>query len=485
MADVVGASHGGDGGGGDFPNNFNFSGGSCRGTGSGSAGDVNGDNENTGGENTNKRKRIYRDIPGKVRGHWKVRTIDRDGKFGEACFKTIEVEKKAGENLKIVVHFPSGKDPPGDEGQLLNRYIGDVAKDTGFLPVSAYEWRLVERSLKEDYWRTFFEPRFYIAPEEWRRGKKYILRKSGDAWARNRCRLFDHYYSASRSLDDNLRATPEGVSEAQWGAFLKMRTDENKKKKVAQNKKNADKQKSHHAGGSRPYTRYHEELFLQTGKEPSRGEVWKRANLRPNGEWEDDLAAYIAERIDYHEVQGVTRVPSYGDSLDLAMRDADPQYKGEHSGRVRTMGISLTPSQLILGESNSRVSGASVTSAYTSHGQVDYSAAAREERDRRIAELLQELERRDDAREAEMAQEKDRLGAELRKEKERLALEMQKEKQRVEDVIHKERQRVARLEAIVTQLSTTVLKAADEPFPYIDQEASDDEQAQASEKDDD
>ncbi|CAN1315407.1 hypothetical protein LINPERPRIM_LOCUS29703 [Linum perenne] len=266
MADVVGASHGGDGGGGDFPNNFNFSGGSCRGTGSGSAGDVNGDNENTGGENTNKRKRIYRDIPGKVRGHWKVRTIDRDGKFGEACFKTIEVEKKAGENLKIVVHFPSGKDPPGDEGQLLNRYIGDVAKDTGFLPVSAYEWRLVERSLKEDYWRTFFE------------------------------------------------------------------------KKVAQNKKNADKQKSHHAGGSRPYTRYHEELFLQTGKEPSRGEVWKRANLRPNGEWEDDLAAYIAVC--------VTRVPSYGDSLDLAMRDADPQYKGEHSGRVRTMGISLTPSQV-------------------------------------------------------------------------------------------------------------------------------------------
>ncbi|CAN1798399.1 hypothetical protein LINPERHAP1_LOCUS21689 [Linum perenne] len=105
---------------------------------------------------------------------------------------------------------------------------------------------------------------------------------------------------------------------------------------------------------------------------------------------------------------------------------------------------------------SSRVSGASVTSAYTSHGQVDYSAAAREERDRRIVERLQELERRDAAREAEMAQAKDRLGAELRKEKERLALEMQKEKQRVED-----------------------------PFPYIDQEASNDEQAQASEKDDD
>ncbi|CAN1317907.1 hypothetical protein LINPERPRIM_LOCUS30608, partial [Linum perenne] len=280
-----------------------------------------------------------------------------DGKFSEGCFKTTEVEKKAGENLKIVVHFPPGKDPPGDEGKLLNRYIGDVAKDTGMLPVSTDEWRLVERSLKEDYWRTFFE------------------------------------------------------------------------RKVAQNKKNTDKQKSHHAGGSRLYTRYHEELFLQTGKEPSRGEWWKRANLRPNGEWEDDLAAYIAV---------------YVNSLWC-----------------------------------------SVTSAYTSHGQVDYSAAAREERDRRIAERLQELERRDVAREAEMAQEKDRLGAELRKEKERLALEMQKEKQRVEDVIQKERQRVARLESIVTKLSTTVLNAADEPFPYIDQEASDDEQAQASEKDDD
>ncbi|CAN1796718.1 hypothetical protein LINPERHAP1_LOCUS21004 [Linum perenne] len=192
--------------------------------------------------------------------------VHHDGKFSEGCFKTTEVEKKAGENLKIVVHFPPGKDPPGDEGKLLNRYIGDVAKDTGMLPVSTDEWRLVERSLKEDYWRTFFE------------------------------------------------------------------------RKVAQNKKNTDKQKSHHAGGSRLYTRYHEELFLQTGKEPSRGEWWKRANLRPNGEWEDDLAAYIA--------QGVTRVTGYGDSLDLTMRDADPQYKGEHSSRVRTMGISLTPSQV-------------------------------------------------------------------------------------------------------------------------------------------
>ncbi|CAN1853313.1 hypothetical protein LINPERHAP1_LOCUS40983, partial [Linum perenne] len=123
----------------------------------------------------------------------------------------------------------------------------------------------------------------------------------------------------------------------------------------------------------------------------------------------------------------------------------------------------------------------------SSHGQLDYSAAAREESDRRIAERLQQLERRDAEREAEIAQEKDRLGAELRKEKERLALEMQKEKQRVENVIQKERQRVARLEAIVTKLSTTVLKAADEPFPYIDQDsmASDDEEAQTSEKDDD
>ncbi|CAN1762100.1 hypothetical protein LINPERHAP1_LOCUS8207 [Linum perenne] len=95
----------------------------------------------------------------------------------------------------------------------------------------------------------------------------------------------------------------------------------------------------------------------------------------------------------------------------------------------------------------------------------------------------EELERRDAEREAEIAQEKDRLGAELRKEKERLALEMQKEKQRVENVIQKERQLVARLEAIVTKLSTTT----DEPFPYIDQDsmASDDEEAQTSEKDDD
>ncbi|CAN1136853.1 hypothetical protein LINPERHAP2_LOCUS9709, partial [Linum perenne] len=66
-------------------------------------------------------------------------------------------------------------------------------------------------------------------------------------------------------------------------------------------------------------------------------------------------------------------------------------------------------------------------------------------------------------------------------------LDFQKEKERVENVIQKERQRVAKLEAIVTKLSTTVLKAADEPFSYIDQDsmASDDEEAQTSEKDDD
>ncbi|CAN0847802.1 hypothetical protein LINGRAHAP2_LOCUS5181 [Linum grandiflorum] len=150
---------------------------------------------------------------------------------------------------------------------------------------------------------------------------KYIYSKMGEVWARNRCLNFDKYYSASKILDENLTNVPPGFSEAQWGAFMKMRTEDDNKVKVAKNQVNKKMQKRNHAGGSRHYSRYFEELEKDTGKVPSRGEVWRRANKRVDGSWEDPAAEAMENRIQYYEEEGVPREEGYGDSYSLARRD--------------------------------------------------------------------------------------------------------------------------------------------------------------------
>ncbi|CAN0856440.1 hypothetical protein LINGRAHAP2_LOCUS6490, partial [Linum grandiflorum] len=143
--------------------------------------------------------------------------------------KTKEVDRKTGENARIVVQFPDRSDPIGDSASILNRYIGDVARDSRMLPITASDWRLVDKTAKDAFFSRYIEPRFYIDPAETKRGKKYIYSKMGEVWARNRRLNFDKYYSASKSLDENLSNVPPGFSEAQWGAFVKMRTEDDKK----------------------------------------------------------------------------------------------------------------------------------------------------------------------------------------------------------------------------------------------------------------
>ncbi|CAN1222224.1 hypothetical protein LINGRAPRIM_LOCUS516, partial [Linum grandiflorum] len=42
--------------------------------------------------------------------------------------------------------------------------------------------------------------------------------------------------------------------------------------------------------------RYFEELEKETGKVPSRGEVWRRANKRVDGSWEDAAAEAMVNK---------------------------------------------------------------------------------------------------------------------------------------------------------------------------------------------
>ncbi|CAN0924932.1 hypothetical protein LINGRAHAP2_LOCUS34475, partial [Linum grandiflorum] len=86
-------------------------------------------------------------------------------------------------------------------------------------------------------------------------GCSLLLPQIGDLLTRRqRTHFFLGISSASKSLDENLSNVPPGFSEAQWGAFVKMRTEDDKKVKVAQNQVNKKMQKRNHEGGSRHYS---------------------------------------------------------------------------------------------------------------------------------------------------------------------------------------------------------------------------------------
>nr|KYP42605.1 Ankyrin repeat-containing protein At5g02620 family [Cajanus cajan] len=105
------------------------------------------------------------------------------------------------------------------------------------------------------------------------------------------------------------------------------------------NKEIRSKQVIPHTGGSKANPRRRNELLLETGKVPSRGQLYIETHKRKDGSFVNDATKTIVEQIEVGLTQSIVD-ESEVSSLDVVGRVLGP----EHSGRVRCMGLGVVPS---------------------------------------------------------------------------------------------------------------------------------------------
>ncbi|XP_025650896.1 uncharacterized protein [Arachis hypogaea] len=162
----------------------------------------------------------------------------------------------------------------------------------------------------------------------------------GRAWKDTRSHLYHYFYKADRTLEENIRRRPPGITADHWRWFLDYRNSEDTKEKCKKNAENRSKQLYTHTGGSKSLARLEEEESERLGRPVSRGELFVLTHKRPNGSYLHDAARAIGEKIaEIEQHDESSRLLSQNDSLAQALGK-------EHPGRVRGMGIGPTTSQV-------------------------------------------------------------------------------------------------------------------------------------------
>ncbi|XLS84372.1 hypothetical protein HN51_034538 [Arachis hypogaea] len=103
------------------------------------------------------------------------------------------------------------------------------------------------------------------------------------------------------------------------------------------NKENRSKQTIPHTCGSKSNSRRRHEMYLETGKKPSRGIMYIETHKRKDGSFVNNKALTIVEQIELNMTQSNTQ-------FEVSPNDAVGKVLGpEHSGRVRCMGMGAAP----------------------------------------------------------------------------------------------------------------------------------------------
>lgn len=112
-----------------------------------------------------------------------------------------------------------------------------------------------------------------------------------------------------------------------------------------------------HTGGSKANSRRRYEMFLETGKAPSRGKMFIETHKRKNGSFVNVEARTIGEQIESHMTHCNTN------ESEVSPEDIVGKILGaEHSGRVRCMGMGAAPSNTFL-NTKRRLSELSISSS--------------------------------------------------------------------------------------------------------------------------
>lgn len=284
--------------------------------------------------------------------YWRVEAKDSENAIKQINVKVNEVNNlTVGE--RIIVDFDAYNSAYGDAQGLLAGYCGSLAIDCNLFPISFERWS-GQSGMPKKYMEDCFETILKVCESI---AYRYCNSSISKKWATHRQRLWNEYFDPARSKNEIISNVPSGINKDQWASFVAYHLKPSTMELCRRNKEIQRKQKMPHTGGSKANSRRRYEMFLETGKAPSRGKMFIETHKRKNGSFVNVEARTIGEQIESHMTHCNTN------ESEVSPEDIVGKILGaEHSGRVRCMGMGAAPSNTFL-NTKRRLSELSISSS--------------------------------------------------------------------------------------------------------------------------
>ncbi|XP_057723261.1 uncharacterized protein LOC130939176 isoform X1 [Arachis stenosperma] len=287
--------------------------------------------------------------------YWTVETVGTDGTIKTRRLKVKEMDNLSRDE-QVVVNFED-EQAIGEAQGLLAGYLGTLAVDCKLFPINFSKWSGplgIPRSRFEECFSNLLKPKFHFKISEGI-AKRYCKLSLAKKWSQHRIKLWKEFYDPCMSR--------------QWASFIQYRFLPSTMEMCRRNKEARKKQTIPHTGGSKPISRKRHEIFLETGRKISRGEMYIETHKKRDGSFVTDEARDIAEQIE------VLMTQNEKDESRPSTNDAIGKVFGEeHSGRVRCMGMGATPTNTFRnGNHPSQLANSSTSmSSTTNYSQADF-----------------------------------------------------------------------------------------------------------------
>ncbi|XP_020231520.1 uncharacterized protein LOC109812059 [Cajanus cajan] len=257
----------------------------------------------------------------------------------EETIKKIKVKIRGVNSLPrelcIIVNFDDQGQEIGEAQALLSGFLGTLASDCKLFPIDYDRWS-GPSGVPKTYFDDCFETILKIneASAKW-----YCKLIMGRKWVANRQSLWNEFNDPSKTRDEIIRNVPIDIDKDQWARFVHYRQKPSTLELCRRKKEIRSKQVIPHIVGSKANPRRRNELLLETGKVPSRGQLYIETHKRKDGSFVNEEAKTIAEQIEVGLTQSIV------DESEVSPLDVVGRVLGsEHSGRVRCMGLGVVSS---------------------------------------------------------------------------------------------------------------------------------------------
>ncbi|XP_060171172.1 uncharacterized protein LOC132602235 isoform X2 [Lycium barbarum] len=179
-------------------------------------------------------------------------------------------------------------------------------------------------------------PQFFFRIDQ-ERAKSHVDSSLNNKWKEFRLKLWRAAWDPLKSKEEIIRKVPTGIPMDQWALFANYRLKEETQALCKKNQQSRQQQKIPHTSGAKSLARIRAEME-NMGKEVDRGKVWIETHRRKDGNYVNDAAREVGERIEEIRSQrseGLTEISPH-DALGVV-------FGPEHPGRVRGLGMGIVP----------------------------------------------------------------------------------------------------------------------------------------------
>ncbi|CAL9223934.1 unnamed protein product [Arabidopsis halleri] len=225
---------------------------------------------------------------GREQGKWVVNVISSDGTLTQERLTAQDIWGM--ENRRVVLEFGPYNQPEDGSGGIFGTWLGMFSNDVNKFPINYVDWRKVPIWRKDEAWE-YIQSKFYFDASN-EKIKKFVMKSLSQKCKGVKTRLWNTYRRNTR--EEAIEVRPEFIPKEQWQDFVHLQFREKAKTLREQNVKSRSHYKTPHTLGKKSISRKSKEIFLKTGKRPSRGEIFLCTRQKANGSFVNAEATTIA-----------------------------------------------------------------------------------------------------------------------------------------------------------------------------------------------